>query len=139
MTLIKLIEKIQEEAKRQAAEQEALLARLRQEVQNDRERLDTRLNQIDDTEVIKAWVTKRIEEAKVEMEEKAQAASQGVKVKLNRIFSENLQVPELIGSKASGCRYQNLREWILAKVQEDRAASRRVEAAVAGSLAEKIT
>ena len=59
---------------------------------------------------------KRIDEAKVEMEEKAHGVCQGVKTKLNRIFSENLVVPELIGSKTSGCKYQNLREWIMAKV-----------------------
>jgi len=119
MILINLIEKIQKEAKRQASDQVHLLDKLTQDVQNDRERLDTRLKQIDDSDVIKAWVMKRIDEAKVEMEDKAQAACQAVRTKLNRIFSENLLVPELIGSKVSGCKYPNLREWITAKVEED--------------------
>ena len=119
MTLINLIEKIQKEAKRQASDQVHLLDQLTSDVQNDRERLDTKLSSIDDTSVIKDWVMKRIDEAKAEMEDKVQTACQAISKKLNRIFSENLLVPELIGSKVSGCKYPNLREWIIAKVEED--------------------
>ena len=120
MTLINLIEKIQKDAKRQASDQVHLLDKLTQDVQNDRERLDTRLNLVDDTDVIKNWVMKRIDEAKAEMENKTQTACQAISKKLNRIFNENLLVPELIGSKVSGCKYPNLGEWIAAKVEDDK-------------------
>ena len=120
MTLINLIEKIQKDAKRQASDQVHLLDKLTQDVQNDRERLDTRLNLFDDTDVIKNWVMKRIDEAKAEMENKTQTACQAISKKLNRIFNENLLVPELIGSKVSGCKYPNLGEWIAAKVEDDK-------------------
>lgn len=77
---------MQNDSKRQAQENHDTLTRLRQEIQNDRERIDTKLNCMDDSDVIKKWVTRQIQESEAKNEVLLGKTILPIKQKLTRAF-----------------------------------------------------
>ena len=61
--------------------------------------------EIDDSKVIRKWIMEQIGEAKKELQEDIKARVQTVKTDLNKVWSQNLLVPDLVGP---GQRFENL-------------------------------
>ena len=81
--------------------------------------MDSRLSRIEDTDAVKDWVRVKIQEAKEEMTEAIQKKYEPLSKKCTRIERDNLLVPDLIGPKGTGTKFQNLKEWIQNKMVED--------------------
>ena len=67
---------------------------------------------IDDTSVIKKWVHEEIEALKAELLEEFRPKLQRHGNEIGKIWSENLLVPDIIGPDGTGCKHENLCEYI---------------------------
>lgn len=101
-----------------ALEQQRLqLQFVHQEVQNDREYLQTRLMHMDDTSVIKKWVSAELVKLEESLRNEYRSELRMLNHKMDKVWDENLLVPGLVGENEM-CLYQNLKEYCLAQKTE---------------------
>lgn len=101
-----------------ALEQQRLqLQFVHQEVQNDREYLQTRLMHMDDTNVIKRWVHAELIKLEESLRNEYRSEIRLLNHKMDKVWDENLLVPDLIGENEL-CLYQNLKEFCRAQRTE---------------------
>ena len=67
---------------------------------------------IDDTAVIKKWVTLEIEKVKEGLVEEFRPKIEKHKNELGKIWSQNLLVPDIIGPEGTGCNHESLSAYI---------------------------
>ena len=73
------------------------LNRLSQEISNDRERVDSKLNCMEDSTVIKEYIHKVVKQSEEEAKEALEREVEELRKRIDRIYTENLLVPGIIG------------------------------------------
>jgi len=78
---------------------EVRLNEVHTKIERDRELLDTKLSRLDDTDMVREWVSKQINEAESRLMGELNSKYENNKRLLNWIVDDNLVVPGLIGQK----------------------------------------
>ena len=79
--------------------------KIAKEIQNDRERIDSKLANMEDSGSIKTWVLKQIWQSEKQQDEALKNESEVLRKKIDKIYLDNLLVPELIGPPGSECTF----------------------------------
>ena len=115
--LAELVEQFKTKAANALEQQRLQLTLVHQEVQNDREYLQTRLMHMDDTTVIKGWVEGELKKMEDVLRNEYTSELRLLRHQMDKVWDENLLVPELIGDNEL-CLYRNLKEFCEAQKRE---------------------
>ena len=83
---------------------------LHNEIEKDRQYLQSRLMHMDDTTVIQKWVQGEIQSAEIKLRNEYKMEFRRLNYKMDKVWNENLLVPELIGENEI-CLYKNMSEY----------------------------
>lgn len=108
--LAELVDAFKTKAATALEQQRLQLTHVHQEVQNDREYLQTRLMHMDDTTVIKSWVDGELKKQEELLRNEYTSELRLLRHQMDKVWEENLRVPELIGEDGI-CLYKNMKEF----------------------------
>ena len=89
--------------------QQDKLAQISTELQNDREYLNAKMQEVDDLKLLKREVGHDLRKQREELEAKIAEEVGRVKQEQYKIWNQNLLVPEMVGK---GCKFANLKEFL---------------------------